>query len=68
MDRKREIEKLAYELYERDGCMPGQELEHWLNAERVVASRHIISTDGKPVKAKRTITAKKAPRKSPKSK
>jgi len=30
------IQKKSYELYEKRGCQSGNDLEDWLNAERVV--------------------------------
>jgi hypothetical protein len=42
MDKRNEIEQLAYELYQRDGCAHGREVEHWLEAERIVQSRYAV--------------------------
>ena len=36
-----EIAQAAYELYERDGCVDGKDLEHWLEAERLVLARRV---------------------------
>lgn len=33
-----EIEKRAYELYEKKGCQSGNELGDWLEAERLIKS------------------------------
>jgi Protein of unknown function (DUF2934) len=33
-----EIRRRAYEIYLERGCLPGQELEHWLQAEREMES------------------------------
>mgnify|MGYP001592478544 CR=1 FL=1 len=30
------VQKKAYELYEKRGCVPGNELEDWLTAEGLV--------------------------------
>lgn len=30
------IKKKAYELWNKDGCKQGYDLQHWLRAERVV--------------------------------
>ena len=30
------VEKLAYTIYERCGCEPGRDVEHWLEAERQI--------------------------------
>lgn len=35
-----EIEKVAYELWEKCGCLPGREIENWLEAERIVILRY----------------------------
>ena len=34
---REQIEKKAYELYEGRGCVPGRDLEDWLEAEKMVA-------------------------------
>ncbi len=30
------VQKKAYDLYEERGCQPGNDLENWINAERLV--------------------------------
>jgi len=30
------VQKLAYSIYERRGCQPGQHVEHWLEAEEKI--------------------------------
>ncbi len=35
-----EIAAVAYELYEARGCVPGRDLDDWLDAERIVLARH----------------------------
>jgi hypothetical protein len=40
MDLRDEIEKVAYELFEKDGRQHGKDKEHWLEAERIVRERH----------------------------
>lgn len=30
------VQKKSYEIYEKRGCQPGNDLEDWLNAERLV--------------------------------
>jgi len=35
-----EIAEVAYELFEAKGCVVGCDLDDWLNAERIVLSRH----------------------------
>ena len=34
-----EISQVAYELFERRGCVHGHDLEDWLEAERIARSR-----------------------------
>jgi hypothetical protein len=31
---------VAYELYEKSGCIPGRDLENWLKAEGIVLSKY----------------------------
>jgi Protein of unknown function (DUF2934) len=38
-----EIAKVAYELYERRGRVPGYAAQDWLDAEKIVMSRHKTS-------------------------
>lgn len=43
MDKKaleEEIRKVAYELYVKSGCIPGRDLDNWLEAERIVLERY----------------------------
>jgi len=35
-----EIERTAYELYKKSGCIDGRDFENWLDAERIVLTRH----------------------------
>lgn len=35
-----EIARVAHELYEKSGRVPGREIENWLEAERIVKARH----------------------------
>jgi hypothetical protein len=40
MKLQEEIAKVAYELYEKSGRIPGRERQNWLEAERIVLTRH----------------------------
>jgi hypothetical protein len=40
MNLQEEIARLAFELFERSGRTEGRNLENWLDAERIVLSRH----------------------------
>ena len=42
-----EIAKAAYELWEKGGCVPGRDLEDWLEAERIVMTRYAEKSTGK---------------------
>ena len=41
MKRHEEIQKLAYELFEKSGRFHGREIDHWLEAERIVKARQM---------------------------
>jgi hypothetical protein len=60
MDKRQDIERVAYELYEKCGYLHGREIEHWLEAERIVCSRHADPIAEKPAVAKKTVAAKTA--------
>jgi hypothetical protein len=64
MEIRHEIEKLAYELYEKSGRKPGHEFEHWIEAEKIVCSRRATAGDGKAVVAKKGVIATKTTTKS----
>jgi len=38
-DINAEIRKKARELYEKNGCKPGHDLDNWLKAEKIVKSK-----------------------------
>lgn len=40
MNQYEEIAKVAHELYEQSGRIPGRDLDNWLEAESIVAARH----------------------------
>ena len=43
-----EILRVAYDIYERNGRIEGQDLSHWLEAERIVMTlKEIAGDDGK---------------------
>ena len=62
-----EIEKTAYELWEKGGCLPGREIENCIEAERIVTlrfaekstpkkkSQKSASFEKMPVELKKTI-------------
>ncbi len=58
MDKHKEIQKLAYDLYVKSGHVQGKDFEHWLEAERIIKSRE-MSAHAKDVEAatarKRTV-------------
>ena len=35
-----EIAKVAHELFEKSGRVPGRDIENWLEAEKIVRARH----------------------------
>ncbi len=42
MDLEKEINKLAYELFVKSGCIPGRDMDNWLEAERIVMEKYNI--------------------------
>jgi len=40
-----EIFRVAYDIYERNGRIEGRELDHWLEAERIVRTLKEIAGD-----------------------
>ncbi len=53
MINRHEIEKIAYELYQRDGCIAGFELDHWIEAESIFQSRQAAFAETKPSSLKK---------------
>jgi len=41
MKKHKEIQKLAYDIFEKSGRVHGGELDHWLEAERIIKAREI---------------------------
>ncbi|HMK49209.1 MAG TPA: DUF2934 domain-containing protein [Thermodesulfovibrionales bacterium] len=39
MKDQKDIQKLAYDIFEKNGRVHGRDLEHWLEAERIVRAR-----------------------------
>jgi len=74
MNKEDEIRKVAYELYERSGMIPGREVENWLKAEKIVRARYAerakTAADAPPAKkaAAKTKTPKTEPAKTGKVK
>lgn len=58
-DKRQEIERKAYELYEKSGCVSGRDMDHWLEAEKIVHSRHAATTSFKAKKGSSAKTATK---------
>jgi hypothetical protein len=46
-----EIASMAYELWEKNGCIHGCDIEHWCEAESIVISRMALIPEEKPKKA-----------------
>jgi replicative DNA helicase len=56
-----QIFRLAYDIYERNGRVEGRDLDHWLEAERIVKTlREISGDDGKKLVSVNTPTARDA--------
>ncbi|HYQ47851.1 MAG TPA: DUF2934 domain-containing protein [Thermodesulfovibrionales bacterium] len=75
MKRHEEIQKLAYDLFEKSGRTHGREIDHWLEAERMIRARemdrhtmdveasalkkHVPRSDVRRHEMKKTVRAKK---------
>ncbi len=57
MDKRAEIEKIAYELYQKYGCIHGHDLEYWVEAEKIVHSRQTAIATAMPA-SKKEIASK----------
>ncbi|HMK60656.1 MAG TPA: DUF2934 domain-containing protein [Dissulfurispiraceae bacterium] len=58
-----EIERIAYELFQKDGCIHGRDLQHWFEAEMIVLSlqsKAAPDVSARPVKAAADPSIKKA--------
>jgi hypothetical protein len=57
MKRHKEIQKLAYEMFEKSGKVHGRELDHWLEAERIIKAREIVvrAADIEAISKKRVV-------------
>ncbi len=55
-----EISKVAYELWEKGGCIPGRDLEDWLEAKRIVMTRYAEKSKAKE-KTKKATPYEKMP-------
>lgn len=55
-----EIRRVAYEIYVQSGCIPGRDLDNWLEAERIVLEKYGIK------KTKKSIPSDKPAVKKPK--
>jgi hypothetical protein len=64
MDLYEEIAKVAYELYEKSGYTDGRDLDHWLDAERIVMAR--LTKEQKKSEKKPETTTKRTARKKTK--
>ena len=56
-----QIFRVAYDIYERNGRVEGRDLDHWLEAERIVKTlREISGDDGKKLISVNTPMARDA--------
>jgi len=56
-----QIFRVAYDIYERNGRVEGRDLDHWLEAERIVKTlREISGDDGKKLISVNAPTARDA--------
>ena len=41
-----EIAKVAYDLYQKEGCPEGRDLIHWLEAEKIMKEKYVERPGG----------------------
>jgi hypothetical protein len=56
MDIHDEIEKEAYYLYEKSGCICSRDFDNWLEAERMVLARYAAKEAPNPLSAEEQMT------------
>jgi hypothetical protein len=64
MDIQYEIEKKAYELFEKNGRICGCEIDHWLEAEKIVCARLLPAPVAQKPAVKKTAPVKSTVRKA----
>lgn len=66
MNLNDEIAKVAHELYEKSGRKHGRDLEHWLEAEKIVRARYekMKKTGAEAEKPKKAVPAKTGAKKA----
>ena len=70
MNLNNEIEKMAYELYEKGGKVEGRDLDNWLEAEKIVMARYKergelgAGSSSPSLKKKKVSTTKRSIKKS----
>jgi hypothetical protein len=65
MDLFNEIAKVAYELYEKNGYIQSRDLDHWIEAEKIVMAR--LAEEEKK-KEEKKIKSEKKPANKPEKK
>jgi len=57
MKKHEEIQKLAYDIFEKSGRGHGRELDHWLEAERIIRAREleVRAADIEAISIKRVV-------------
>lgn len=55
-NKHEEVSRIAYEIWQEEGCPDGRHAEHWLRAENIWRERHglILSEEPAPAKASRS--------------
>ena len=55
-NKHEEVSRIAYEIWQAEGCPDGRHSEHWLRAENIWRERHglILSEEPAPAKARRS--------------
>ncbi len=67
MDLKDEINKIAYEIFIKSGCVPGRDMDNWLEAERIVIEKYTKFNTTNTTIEEKTSKIKKATTKTKKA-
>ncbi|MBU2591040.1 MAG: DUF2934 domain-containing protein [Nitrospinota bacterium] len=62
MGTDKDVAKIAYELWLKNGCIHGKDCEHWLEAEKIAGQGQAVVKKAKPKSPpKKPKTKKKTP-------
>lgn len=57
-----EIKQVAYEIYVNSGCIPGRDIDNWIEAERIVLEKYGLIKNGDSYVEKKETSEKQKKR------